>query len=81
MADVDFDAFTVPRLPILQITKPSTFVKVKEKLNRSIFLRMDEPLTKYFTKCSGGDKQVIEYDYEMLMKLRIFFKKASNDEK
>ena len=79
-ADVDFDQFNMPRLPILQLTKPSTFVQIKEK-QKPFALKMDEPLAKFFLKCSGGDRQAVSKDFEELQKIRIFFTKASQEEK
>ena len=85
MADVDFDEFAMPSLPILQMTKPSSFIKIKEKQKKSIFKTIAEPLTKFFMKSSGGmskDSNIdLEEDYRQLMRLRIFFKHASMAEK
>ena len=80
-ADVDFDKFTMPELPIFQMTKPSTFVAVKEKQRVNILSSMKEPLPKFFARVAGGDKRQIEEEYNELMKHRIFFKIASKEEK
>ena len=85
MADVDFDSFQMPSLPILQMTKPSTFIKVKEKERSSIFETITEPLCKFFMKCCGGASKEnsleIENDYLKLAKLKSFFRNASKAEK
>ena len=42
---------------------------------------MREPLAKFFVKCSGGQKELIDKDYDKLMKLRNFFSRVSPEER